>query len=458
MKSNAGTEPIIKVEHVDMYYDRGKEIEVHALKDINLEIEKGDLVAFFGPSGCGKTTLLHAIAGIDRYQNGKVLINGRDLTGLTNEELAIYRQTGIGIVFQQFNLVPSLNILQNVALPMAFVGVSNTESEKEAMRLLKRLNMDGFANRYPFELSGGQQQRVGIARALANDPPIIVADEPLGNLDSENANNVLEFIKELSEKDGRTIIMVTHEAWSLRDVKTVFYMKDGAVTGVEKQTTKTTIADSLSKHLYKQLADKETEVPALPPVREEMSSRAISMFLLRWYSLDEIRRFEEFLNSRMNGEIDAGAFREAIDRPYKDGGVGLWKRKAEHISTQVEAIIDQRYDIEAVRRILDTRPELPITEEVRHIRKWLTLEYRGKLSESQLSALDQAISDLVRNYISPERFKKILQRPRSDYGVGLSFRTAQQFTEKMSVISDQEDSNFESLGARLVEREKLTKN
>src|SRR3989344_7786687 len=267
MKSNAGTEPIIKVEHVDMYYDRGKEIEVHALKDINLEIEKGDLVAFFGPSGCGKTTLLHAIAGIDRYQNGKVLINGRDLTGLTNEELAIYRQTGIGIVFQQFNLVPSLNILQNVALPMAFVGVSNTESEKEAMRLLKRLNMDGFANRYPFELSGGQQQRVGIARALANDPPIIVADEPLGNLDSENANKVLEFLKELSAKDGRTIIMVTHEAWSLRDAKRIFFMKDGKILKSETVQKRPETQKSITQHLFQELiaTSPSEEIPKFAP-------------------------------------------------------------------------------------------------------------------------------------------------------------------------------------------------
>src|SRR3989344_2309529 len=174
---------VIKAEHVELWYDKGKPSEVHALKDVSLEIEKGDYAVFFGPSGCGKTTMLYAIAGIDHYQGGKISINGFDITGQSNRELAMFRQTGIGIVFQQFNLIPSLTVLQNVSLPMAFLGISSDKSEKEAMKLLERLGLTSYAGRYPFELSGGQQQRVGIARALANNPPIIIADEPLGNLD-----------------------------------------------------------------------------------------------------------------------------------------------------------------------------------------------------------------------------------------------------------------------------------
>ena len=227
-------DPIIKIENVNLWYEKGKPIEVHALKNINLEIERGDYVAFFGPSGCGKTSMLYSISGIDRFQEGRVLINGKDISGLPNQELAIFRQTGIGIVFQQFNLVPSLSVLKNIALPMLFVGVTSEKAEIEAQKLLDRLNLTDLANRYPYELSGGQQQRVGIARALANNPPIIIADEPLGNLDSVNAKIVLEFLRELNEKDGRTVIMVTHEAWSLKDAKTIFHMKDGVILEVEK--------------------------------------------------------------------------------------------------------------------------------------------------------------------------------------------------------------------------------
>ena len=242
-------EPIINVENINLWYDKGKPMEVYALKNVNLSITKGDYVSFFGPSGCGKTTMLYALAGIDTYQEGHVSISGQDITGLSNRDLAIFRQKGIGIIFQQFNLLPSLTVLQNVILPMLFIGGSTKESKERAEMLLKRLNLEEFAERYPFELSGGQQQRVGIARALANDPPIIVADEPLGNLDSVNAKNVLAFLKELNEKDGRTIIMVTHEAWSLQDVKTVFYMKDGIVVKQESKAEKP-IAESVAEYLY----------------------------------------------------------------------------------------------------------------------------------------------------------------------------------------------------------------
>lgn len=249
---------VIEMDKVNLWYNKGTGTEVHAIKDATLSIKQGEYVAFFGPSGCGKTSMLYTISGIDRYENGRVLINGVDTTERSNEEWAICRQTDIGIIFQQFNLIPSLTVLQNVTLPMTFLGRTFKESNEEGMKLLERLSLAPYAHRYPFELSGGQQQRVGIARALANNPPIIIADEPLGNLDSTSAKNVLAFLKELNEKDGRTIIMVTHEAWSLQDVGKIFYMQDGAVTGIEEQH-ETDLAESLSKKLYKQLAKTQTD-------------------------------------------------------------------------------------------------------------------------------------------------------------------------------------------------------
>ena len=304
---------IIRIENVNLWYQKGKPIEFHALKNINIEIEKGDYTAFFGPSGCGKTTMLYAISGIDRFQEGKIFINDRDISELTNQELAIFRQTGIGIVFQQFNLVPSLNVLKNVALPMLFVGISSQKAEIEAHKLLERLDITEYADRYPYELSGGQQQRVGIARALANDPPIIIADEPLGNLDSANATKVLEFLKELNEKDGRTIIMVTHEAWSLRDIKTIFHMKDGEIKNVE-EIKGGAVAESLSKHLYEQLSPEGLLVGRKEePEAERISARVLANFLLRGYSMDEIRRFESFVNDRFDGKIDRRRFCNIAD-------------------------------------------------------------------------------------------------------------------------------------------------
>ena len=228
-------EPIIEINNVNLWYEKGKPIEVHALNNITLKINKGDYAAFFGPSGCGKTSILYAISGIDKVQDGTVHISNQDISALNDQDLAIFRQTGIGIVFQQFNLIPSLTVLKNVSLPMLFVGVSSKEADERALKLLERLGLTNYAHRYPYELSGGQQQRVGIARALANNPPIIIADEPLGNLDSINAQNVLAFLKELNEKDGRTIIMVTHDPRAAEKAHIIRHLDKG-VLNADTQT------------------------------------------------------------------------------------------------------------------------------------------------------------------------------------------------------------------------------
>jgi putative ABC transport system ATP-binding protein len=430
---------IIKIENVNLWYDKGKPIEVHALKDINISIERGDYAAFFGPSGCGKTSMLYAISGIDRFQEGKVLINDRDISGLTNQELAIFRQTGIGIVFQQFNLVPSLSVLKNVALPMLFVGVSSKKAEEEARKLIERLGLEKYTDRYPYELSGGQQQRVGIARALANNPPIIIADEPLGNLDSVSAKIVLEFLKELNEKDGRTVIMVTHEAWSLRDVKSIFYMKDGAVTSIEK-SEKGSVATSLSKKLYEQLSIK-SETSDGGSSEEKISARVLANFLLRGYSMDEIRRFESFVNDRFDNKIDNKEFRKLINKPFKEGGVGLWKKKAERVTIYLEGIIDKRKDVEHIFSTIEKNPELSISDEVASIRNWVMEGYTGKLSPLQIKALDQVISDRIRNFISADKVVGLLDLSSNKFGVGLSFRAAQLMAEKLELILN--DNNDE---------------
>ena len=427
-------EPIIKLNNVSLWYEKGKPIEVQALKKITIDIVKGDYVAFFGPSGCGKTTMLYAISGIDRFQEGAIEINNRDISTLSNQELAIFRQTGIGIVFQQFNLVPSLTVLKNVALPMLFVGISSEKADTEARKLLERLSLTEYADRYPFELSGGQQQRVGIARALANDPPIIIADEPLGNLDSVNAKKVLEFLKELNEKDGRTIIMVTHEAWSLRDVKTIYHMSDGNVTEVEHITPQT-LAESISGHLNKQLSSLNLGESKKDIVEVgHFSAHLLANFLLRGYSQDEISRFESFVNERFLSKIDTKEFHKLVNKPFNEGGVGLWKKKAERVTKYLEEVIEKRNDVSSICELIEKNPEIAIFDEIHSIRKWLIEGYTGELSLTQIAALDQVISDRIRNFISREKVVELLDLSNNKFGVGLSFRAAQTFAEKLELI------------------------
>lgn len=420
--------PLVKLEDVNFYYNKGKPSEVHALKSINLEIERGGYAAFFGPSGCGKTTLTYLIGGIEteNCDEGNILINNRDLRGLSKRELAVYRQIGVGIIFQQFNLLPSLTVLDNVALPMAFLGISIDRRRKEAMKLLDRFGMTKYAERFPSELSGGQQQRVSIARALANNPPLIIADEPLGNLDSENANKALEFLKELNEQDGRTIIMVTHESWSLRDAKKVFYLRDGELLKIEEPTKKQVAQKSLSDHLYRQL------YPDATP--ERLMAKSLSYMFLRGFSGDEIRRFELFLAKRIAGEIDTPTLIDFLDSPYKDGGVGLWKQRARKIAESVDAIAQKRKTVDELYAEMEKDPETPVLEEVSKMRSWLLEDYNGILSDVQLVRFNEAVEDRFRNIITPEHFRKVLELSRSEFGVGLASGTVRNVSERLETI------------------------
>lgn len=421
-------EPIIKLQGINLYYDRGRPTEVWALKDVDLEINKGEYCAFFGPSGCGKTTILYVLSGMEseRVSSGQVLINGRDIAKFTKRELAVFRQIGVGIVFQQFNLIPSISVLDNVALPMAFLGISLERRRAEAQKLLERLDIASYATRLPSELSGGQQQRVGIARALANNPPIIICDEPLGNLDSENANKVLEFMKELNVKDGRTIIMVTHEAWSLRDARKIFYMKDGKILRVEEPKERGDVAQTVSKLMYKQLNPDMGE--------SQIMAKVLSNMLLRGYSIDEVKRFEFFLLQRLTDHIDGDVFREVLDRPYREGGVGLWKGKAAKIGFLVEGIMDQRHTVEEIYVMLEKNPESPLVEEVQKMRKWLLEEYKGRVDEQQQLRMEELIAERLRNIITPQNFAQVLNLSKKKFGLGLSMRSSNRIAEKLESI------------------------
>jgi putative ABC transport system ATP-binding protein len=436
------SQPIIKIDNLNFYYDYKTPTQSLALKNINMEIGQGQYVVFFGPSGCGKTTLIYLIAGIttEKSGTGSIEVDGHDVLNFTKDELAVFRQTGIGIIFQQFNLVPSLNVLDNVALPMTFIGVPQKERREAAHKILKRLEMDQYAFRFPSELSGGQQQRVGIARSLANNPPIIIADEPLGNLDSENAEHVLRFLKELQEKDGRTIIMVTHEAWSVRDANKIIYMKDGTVTRIEENVKK--LAGTVSERMEED-AENASIFPVTPKLSKELTHdltliggmiSALSNLLLRGFSADEIKRFESFLGERLAGHIDAAAFENSLDRPYRDGGVGLWKQRARKIATLTEDLLTHKQKLAATYATLADNPAASVAMEVSMLRAWILAEYTGHVTNDQLVRLDECIEDRLRNDSSAEDFQKVINLARSQGGVGFPIRTTHNLSDRLESV------------------------
>lgn len=203
--------------------------EFTALKNINLSISGGDFVGIIGKSGSGKSTLINMITGIDRATSGRIIMNGTDVTHFKEGEMAVWRGKNIGIVFQFFQLLPTLTVIENVVLPMDFGNVyAPNERLKKARELLRLVDLEDQADKFPSQLSGGQQQRIAIARALSNDPPIICADEPTGNLDSRNAEQIFTLFQSLVDR-GKTIVMVTHDRDLAKKVKRTILISDGQV-------------------------------------------------------------------------------------------------------------------------------------------------------------------------------------------------------------------------------------
>jgi putative ABC transport system ATP-binding protein len=203
---------------------------VRALDGVTITLEAGEFAGLLGTSGSGKSTLLNLIAGLDHPTSGSLTVFGRDLGEMSRPELSAHRRTSVGMIFQSFNLIPTMTALENVALPMMFAGVARGVREERARALLEQVGLGGRQAHRPKELSGGEQQRVSIARALANDPRILLADEPTGNLDSRTAKEILALLEELNRNTGRTILLVTHDAaLAARHVRRAITLSDGRV-------------------------------------------------------------------------------------------------------------------------------------------------------------------------------------------------------------------------------------
>jgi len=216
----------VRVEGVSKTYRMAAE-EVHALRESTWEVKKGEAVAIMGPSGCGKTTLLNLLGGVDRPTTGRILIAGQDLVQMNERALEKHRLLRVGFVFQFFNLIPSITAIENLELPMVMAGVPESECHARAETLLGLVGLEAKGQKLPEELSGGEQQRVAVALALANDPALILADEPTGNLDSTNAAVIANLLKSLALQYGKTVIMVSHDPKTVEVFPTVHVMRDG---------------------------------------------------------------------------------------------------------------------------------------------------------------------------------------------------------------------------------------
>ena len=224
---NGNVMEILRVEHLKKTYGEG-ENAVHALDDVSFSVEKGEFTAIIGPSGSGKSTLLHILGAVDVPTSGKVYMDGQDVFAQNEEELAVFRRRQVGLIYQFYNLIPVLNVRDNIALPILMDG--RKINEKRLQEMIHTLRLEGREKHLPNQLSGGQQQRVSIGRALMNAPAVVLADEPTGNLDSRNSHEIMELLKESNKRYNQTLIMITHDENIALQADRIIAIEDGRIT------------------------------------------------------------------------------------------------------------------------------------------------------------------------------------------------------------------------------------
>jgi len=232
MKSSS-QEPILQISGLDKRYNGGKSNEVHALRGIDLTVRKGDMAAIMGPSGCGKTTLLNMIGHLDRRSSGIIIIDKVDTSTLSDANMTAFRRDNIGFIFQLFNLFPFLSAVENVETPLLLRGIKSGLAREQAKMLLRELGMGDRLYHLPSELSGGQQQRIAIARALINQPAIILGDEPTGDLDSTTSADVMTLFRRINKINKQTLVLVTHNRWIAEKCDYIIHITDGKVAEIE---------------------------------------------------------------------------------------------------------------------------------------------------------------------------------------------------------------------------------
>jgi putative ABC transport system ATP-binding protein len=435
---------IVKIENLQVVYNPGKTNEAKALTDIKIDVYPEEYVMIFGPSGCGKSTLLNIIAGLETPSDGTVIVTGQDLRKLTPRQMATFHREKLGMIFQAYNLIPTLNVLDNIILPQIFERVIGKKRKERGRELLSRLGLDDFGKRLPQELSGGQQQRVGIARALVNDPAIILADEAVGNLDSESAKNVLEILRRLNADEKKTIISVTHNPEHLFYADRIFYMKDGMVikTEINRDKRKPEIEKKETEERQKGRTSLDLLLQAYPDLSgmqlhtmlAPFKAKVLANYLISQFESDEIQKLEALITDRLLDRIDKKELLNKLDIPVSEGGLGLNSATAIHFSNVVEDVVDKAEFLKNEYSLIEKAEPDPVRLTIDKLRKSLLDDYVGQVTLGQIEAINKGIEYRLFNKINREEFREFLDRSFTDGGAGLNRKTAKKFAKKLEII------------------------
>lgn len=427
-------DPIIVIDKLRVIYNQGKSNEMRALEETNLTIYPHEYVIIYGPSGCGKSTLLYSISGLQSPTYGDVSIAGTSIAKMTRKEELELHQMKIGMIFQAFYLIPSLSILENICLPKVFLGIPFRERKPAGIQLLRRFGITEQADKFPSQLSGGQKQRVAIARSLINNPEIILADEPVGNLDSESAENVLKILKELNEIDKKTIVLVTHNPEHLVYADRVIHMKDGRIIKEEvhkekrpikengPKTTEKESPESLELKMlmasFRSLLPQQIDVLLVP-----FKAKQLLAHLLSELNEEQISMAEAFLKELLFKNIDLPTFITRLDLKLDDGGAGWNKLRAQSFTQRTASILD------TVQKIKEQALNGPLV-----LSEYLINHFHLKLSENQKLRLQALLKLRLESQIGQIEVQKRLDMTVAAGGIGLHKTTAEKVVREIEII------------------------
>ena len=413
----------IIAKDLEITYNLGKSNEFKALAGASVEIYKGEYIILFGPSGSGKSTLMYAVMGSLPPSGGTFLVNGDDIYAYDTERRVNYQRNIMGIIYQQFNLIPSLSVRDNVALPQIFAGIDKSTRDRRAQILLERFGVGHVGDKRPAMLSGGQQQRVSVARSMVNDPEILLADEPTGNLDSISTKQVMDKIHEINN-EGKTIIMVSHNAAHLPEAHRVIYLKDGkilreVVNPQRKQIKKVEEGESLVTEL-----EQLSRLYPYDPL-EKLRVRSITNYVTQDLNFDQLERLNRFVEEMVRGKMQEKQFVDLVVKQYGDGGIGMSRPYARETARKITAILEESKNI---KRFRDNR-HLDLAFIYQHkflkrVEDHLLQEYGLKLSEGQYKNLEEIILSRLTGAIDKEGLIGYFHMRIGKGGVGLHIKTA----------------------------------
>jgi putative ABC transport system ATP-binding protein len=420
--------PLIICRNLDITYNKGKSNEFKALSNASTDIYEGEYIILFGASGSGKSTLMYAIQGSLPPGGGTMLIGGEDIYQIPIDDRIYFQRYVMGIIFQSFNLIGSLTVLDNVALPMIFANADRPTRERRGQALLDRFGVGHVSHKIPSMLSGGQQQRVSVARSMVNDPKILLADEPTGNLDSVSTQQVMDKIDEINTFDKRTIIMVSHNAAHLSYAHRVYYLKDGRIVRE--------VVNPQRKQI-KPVKEGETIVTELEQLArlfpydsiESLRVKSMVNYVTQDYTFSQLERLEKAMEYFISGKINSDAALKMLVLPYERGGVGITEKEARKMVRTADKMLVQANDIKRFRKQFDQEnvffDQHKLSE---RLRDHLLNTHHMRLTKKQDENLVEVIADRVVGVSGEQEFLDRLSLSVNSGGLGLSFDEAEEMT------------------------------